>query len=115
MAGATIEVSGPDAEHQAGELQAALVMEAESGGRVSPVEVERSPEFVVAIVGLVFSGVGAAKTIWDWWQSRRADGLTVRILLDDGSTVELSNVDAQHLQLEFERRTKPSSDVEGVS
>jgi hypothetical protein len=63
MATATIEVSGPNAERLAGELRAALVTAIPSRGSVSPVEVERSADLAIAIIGLVFSGVGTAKTI----------------------------------------------------
>ena len=40
MATASVEVSGPNAEHLAGELQAALVAAIRPGDNVSPVEVE---------------------------------------------------------------------------
>ena len=107
MATASVEVSGPDAERLAGELRAALVAANESGSSVSHVEVQRSPELVIAIIGLVFSGVGTAKTMWDWWHSRRPGGVTVRILLDDGTQIDLSNVDQQQLEIAFAQRTPP--------
>ena len=105
MAAASIEVSGPGAERLAGELQAALVTAIQPGDGVSPVEVERSADLVVAIIGLVFSGVGTAKTIWDWWHDRRSAGVKVKILLDDGTQVDLSGVDHEQLQIAFVRRT----------
>ena len=71
MAIASIEVSGPDAERLARELRASLTAAAEPGDSVSPVEVQRSAELVVAIIGLAFSAVTTAKTIWDWWHIRR--------------------------------------------
>jgi hypothetical protein len=92
MAAASIEVSGPNAERLAGELQAALAAAIQAGDSVSPVEVERSAELVIAIIGLVFSGVGTARTIWDWWHGRRSEGVRVMILLDDGIPVDLSGV-----------------------
>jgi len=101
----SIEVSGPGAERLAGELRGALAAAVAPGGSVSPVEVDRSAELVVAVVGLVFSGVGAAKTIWDWWHSHRSAGVTVRVLLDDGRRVELSGVDRERLEIVLERRT----------
>jgi hypothetical protein len=107
MATASVEVSGPDAERLAGELRAVLVTANESGGSVSQVEVERSAELVIAIIGLVFSGVGTARTIWDWWHGRRPEGVRVRILLDDGTQVDLSDVDQQQLEIAFARRTPP--------
>ena len=107
MATASVEVSGPDAERLAGELRAVLVTANESGGSVSPVEVERSADLVIAIIGLVFSGVGTARTIWDWWHDRRPGGVKVRILLDDGTQVDLSDVDQQRLEIAFARRTPP--------
>jgi hypothetical protein len=105
MATASVEVSGPDAERLAGELRAVLVTANESRGCVSQVEVERSADLVIAIIGLVFSGVGTARTIWDWWHGRRSEGVKVRILLDDGTQVDLSDVDQQQLEIAFARRT----------
>ena len=110
MASASIEVSGPDAERLAGELQAALVTAIQPGDSVSPVEVERSAELVIAIIGLVFSGIGTAKTIWDWWHSCRSEGVKVKILLDDGTQVDLSGVDQKQLEIVLDRRTPPGID-----
>ena len=107
MATASIEVSGPNAERLAGELQAALAAAVQPGDSVSPVEVERSAELVIAIIGLVFSGVGAARTIWDWWHARRPAGVKVKILLDDGTQVDLSGVDQKQLEIALDRRTTP--------
>jgi hypothetical protein len=101
---ASIEVAGPGAERLAQELQAALAGAVQPGGSVSPVEVDRSADLVIAIIGLVFSGVEAAKTIWDWWRNRRPEGVTVTILLDDGSRVDLSGVDQKRLEIVFDRR-----------
>jgi hypothetical protein len=111
MATASIEVSGPNAERLAGELQAALVTAIEPGDSVSPVEVERSADLVIAIIGLVFSGVGTAKTIWDWWGGRRSEGVKVKILLDDGIQVDLSGVDQKQLEVVLDRRTLPGIDT----
>ena len=105
MAAASIEVSGPNAERLAGELQAALVTAIQQGDSVSPVEVERSAELMVAIIGLVFSGVGTARTIWDWWHGRLPEGVKVKILLDDGTEVDLSGVDQKQLEIALDRRT----------
>jgi hypothetical protein len=107
MANAAIEVSGPNAERLAGELRAGLVTTIPPGGSVSPVEVERSADLVIAIIGLVFSGVGTAKTIWDWWHDRRSEGVKVKILLDDGTQVDLSGVDQEQLEIVLDRRTPP--------
>jgi hypothetical protein len=107
MATASIEVSGPNAERLAGELRGALVTAIPSGGSVSPVEVERSADLVIAIIGLVFSGVGTAKTIWDWWHGRRSEGVRVKILLDDGTEIDLSGVDQEQLEIVLDRRTPP--------
>jgi NADH dehydrogenase FAD-containing subunit len=107
MATASIEVSGPDAERLARELQAALATAVQPGDSVSPVEVERSADLVIAIIGLVFSGVETAKTIWDWWHARRSEGVKVTILLDDGTQVDLSGVDQEQLQITLDRRTTP--------
>jgi hypothetical protein len=109
VATASIEVSGPDVERQAVSLRAALGASAGVGERVSPVEVERSAELVVAVIGLVFAGVGAAKTLWEWWsEGRRSKGLKVRILFEDGTQVDLSGVDQQQLEAELEQRAKRS-------
>ena len=107
MATASVEVAGPDAERLAGELRAVLVTADESGSSVSQVEVERSADLVIAVIGLVFSGAGTAKMIWDWWHGRRPEGVRVRILLDDGTRVELSDVDQEQLEIAFARRTPP--------
>jgi len=107
MATASIEVSGPNAERLAGELRAALVTAIPAGGSVSPVEVERSADLVIAIIGLVFSGVGTAKTVWDWWHDRRSEGVKVKILLDEGTQVDLSGVGQEQLEIILDRRTPP--------
>jgi hypothetical protein len=107
MASASIEVSGPDAERLAGELRAALATAVRPGDSVSPVEVERSAELVIAIIGLVFSGVETARTIWGWWHDRRSEGVKVKILLDDGTQVNLSGVDRKQLEIALDRRTTP--------
>jgi hypothetical protein len=105
MVTASVEVSGPNAERVAGELQGALVAAIQPGDSVSPVEVERSADLVIAIIGLVFSGAGTAKTIWDWWHARRPEGVKVKILLDDGTQVDLSGVDLKQLEIALNRRT----------
>ena len=107
MATASIEVSGPNPGRLAGELQAALAAASQPGDSVSPVEVERSAELVIAVIGLVFNGVGTARTIWDWWHGRRPEGAKVKILLDDGTQVDLSGVDQKQLEIALERRTTP--------
>lgn len=105
MNSASIEVSGQNAEHLATELHAALRADA-VGVNLSPVQVERSAEMAVAVIGLVFSGIGTAKTIWDWWSSRRSAGAKVRILLDDGRQIDLENVNLEQLQIEIGRRAQ---------
>jgi hypothetical protein len=106
MAAASIEVSGPDAERLARELQTALAATVQPQDSVSPVEVQRSPELVIAIIGLVFSGVDVAKTIWEWWRARRLEGVKIRILLEDGTQVDLSGVDQTQLEIALGRRAK---------
>lgn len=113
MASAAIEVSGPDAERLAAELRAVLLNAAEPGEVVAPVEVRRSAELVVAVIGLVLSGVSTAKTIWDWWQTRKPAGARVTILLDDGGAVVLSEVDRQGLEIALRQRTEPGSSTPG--
>ena len=104
MGTATLEVSGPDAAQWAAELHTALAGSAGPGEGVSPVEVQRSAEMVIAVIGLVFAGVDAAKTIWDWWHSRRRpEGVTVRILLGDGTQLDLSQVSQDQLEMVFRR------------
>jgi hypothetical protein len=110
MTAASIEVSGPSAERQAGELRAALAAAIQPGGSVSPVEVERSADLVVAIIGVVFGAVEPAKTIWSWWQSRGSrSGVKVRILLDDGTKIDLSGVDQKQLEIVLDRRATPGN------
>jgi hypothetical protein len=104
MATASVEVSGPDAEGSAAELRAALAAAAAPRDDVSPVEVARSAELVVAVIGLVFSGVGTAKTLWDWWHPQRAAGVRVRVVLEDGTRLDLSEMDQKQLEIEFDRR-----------
>ncbi|MEU3454931.1 hypothetical protein ABZ671_15225 [Micromonospora sp. NPDC006766] len=103
MGTAALEVSGPDAARWAAELHAALAANAGPGEGVSPVEVQRSAEVVIAVIGLVFAGVGAAKTIWDWWHSRRTEGVTVTILLSDGTRLDVSNVSTGELEIAFQQ------------
>lgn len=103
MGAVTVEVSGADAAHWAAELRATLVANVQPGGSVAPVELQRSAEVVVAVIGLVFAGVGAAKTIWDWWQSRRPRGVTVTILLGDGTQIDVSGVSQAQLEIIFQR------------
>jgi pantothenate kinase len=106
MATASIEVSGPDAEASARELHANLAAAAGPGDDVSAVEVERSAELVIAVIGLVFAGVSTAKTIWDWWSARRSEGVTVKILLADGASIDLAGVDRERLEIAFEQRAR---------
>jgi len=101
---AAIEVSGVDAERLARELQAVLAAAAQPGQRVDAVEVQRSPELVIAVIGVVFSGVSTAKTIWEWWRARQAHGVTVKILLADGTGMDLAGIDRERLEIELERR-----------
>ena len=92
MGTATVEVSGAEAASWAAELHAALAANIQPGESVSPVEVQRSAEVVIAVIGLVFAGVDTVKNIWDWWDSRRPQGATVTILLADGTRLDVSNV-----------------------
>ena len=105
MAVASIEVSGSGAERLVTELRVSLVAAAEPGDSVSPVEVDRSPELVIAVIGLEFSVVSTAKTIWDWWLQRRSGGVAVTILLADGVRLDLSGVvDLEQLATELRWR-----------
>ena len=65
---------------------------------------------MIAIIGLAFSGIGTARTIWDWWHDRRSEGVNVKILLDDGTQVDLSGVDQKQLEIVLDRR----NDVEAL-
>jgi hypothetical protein len=103
MGSATLEVSGPDAARWAADLHADLTAQAEPSESVSPVEVQRSGELVIAAIGLVFSGITTATAIWDWWQSRRARDAKVTILFSSGTRVDLSNIDHDELQIIFRR------------
>jgi hypothetical protein len=108
MGNATLEVWGPDAERWAAELRADLKASAHPGDSVSPVEVHRSADLVIAVIGLVFSGISTATATWGWWQSRRRDGVAVRVLFSDGTHLELSDVDQDELEITF-RRAGPLS------
>ncbi|GAA1656717.1 hypothetical protein ACFQY4_36805 [Catellatospora bangladeshensis] len=103
MSTATVEVSGADAAAWAAELRATLVANVRPGDSVSPVELQRSAELVVAVIGLVFAGVETAKTIRDWWHSRRPEGITVTILVSDGAQVDVSVVSEAELEIVFQR------------
>src|SRR4051794_34574044 len=108
MVNASIEVSGPEAEELAYELRSVLASSAQRGDRVDPVEMQRDV-VVIAVIGLVFSGVSTAKTLWDWWQSRRSSGTggtTVKILLADGTEIDLSGIDREQLEIELGRRAQ---------
>lgn len=102
MGTATVEVSGAQAAQWAADLHAALAANAQPGESVSPVEVQRSAEMVIAVIGLVFAGVGAAKTIWDWWHSRRGEGVAVAILLSDGTRLDVSHLSRGQLEIAFQ-------------
>lgn len=104
MGRASIEVSGPRAEQIAGDLRETLAASEEAAVSVSAVEVERSAELVIAFISLVFSGVGAAKTLWDWWRPQASQGVTVRVVFDDGTGVDLSKIDQAQLEAELQRR-----------
>jgi hypothetical protein len=84
-------------------LHAVLAASARPGESVSPVEVQRSAELVVAVIGLVFAGVGTAKTIWDWWHSRRPEGVAVTILLSDGTRLDVPQVGRGRLEIVFQQ------------
>jgi hypothetical protein len=101
MGTAAVEVSGAQAAQWAADLHAALAANAQPGDSVSPVEVQRSAELVIAVIGLVFSGVATAKTIWDWWHSRRPEGVAVTILLSGGSRLDVSQVSRAQLEIVF--------------
>src|SRR5262245_22966760 len=103
MGTATVEVSGADAAHWAAELHATLEANIQPGDTVSPLELQRSAELVIAVIGLVFAGVGTAKTIWDWWHSRRPQGAAVTILFSDGTQIIMSDVDHTELEVVFQR------------
>lgn len=120
MVSASVEVAGPDSRRNAEELRGVLATAVGAGESVSPVEVHRDADFTVAVIGLVFSGVGTAKTIWDWWQARRdqdrdqdrdpgrgqgrGQGLEVRILMEDGTVLNLSTVDGHDVEIAFKKR-----------
>ena len=102
----SVEVAGPGAERVARELRADLASEVPPPDRVGPVEVERSADLVVAIIGLVFSGASTAATLWDWWSPRRTEDATVAILLPDGARLDLAGLSREQLEQELERRNE---------
>ncbi|WP_431897729.1 effector-associated constant component EACC1 [Micromonospora haikouensis] len=99
MGNATVEVSGAQAARWAAELRAALAGAVGPEGSVSPVQVQRSAEMVIAVIGLVFSGVEVAKTITEWWGSRRREGAAVTVLLPDGTRIELAEGSQARLEI----------------
>ncbi|MEU8083257.1 hypothetical protein AB0B57_06515 [Micromonospora sp. NPDC049101] len=99
MRNATVEVSGAQAASWAAELRAALVGAVGPDDSVSPVQVQRSAEMVIAVIGLVFSGVEVAKTITEWWSARRRDGAGVTVLLPDGTRIELAEGSQARLEI----------------
>jgi hypothetical protein len=101
MGTAIVEVSGVQATQWAAQLHAVLTANAQPGDNVSPVEVQRSAEMVIAVIGLVFAALATAKTIGDWWHSRRREGVAVTILLSDGTRVNLSDVSQDQLEIVF--------------
>jgi hypothetical protein len=107
VASASIEVAGADAERLAADLHGVLEKAASRGDTVGAVEVERSAEVIVAIIGLIFSGVGTAKVIWDWWRASKTTDAKVTIHLDDGTRIELSGVDQKTLEAALGRRVHP--------
>ena len=56
---------------------------------------------MIAVIGLVFSGISTATAIWSWWQSRRREGIVVRVLFSDGTQLDLSDVDQDELEITF--------------
>lgn len=103
MGVATVEVSGAQATQWAAELHAVLAANTAPGDSVSPVEVQRSAAVVIAVIGLVFSGIGTAKTLWEWWQARHKDAGTVTIVFSDGTRIALSDVSQQQLEIVFQQ------------
>ncbi|MEU7970472.1 hypothetical protein AB0B48_00325 [Micromonospora sp. NPDC049089] len=99
MGNATVEVSGAQAAHWAAELRSALIGAIGPDDSVSPVQVQRSAEMVIAVIGLVFSGVEVAKTIAEWWSARRREGVAVTVLLPDGTRIELAEGSQARLEI----------------
>lgn len=103
MASLLLQLSGRDAESEAADLRGVLADSVGADASVSGVELDRSADLVVALIAITFEGVGAAKALWDWWQTRRAKGVTVRLILEDGRTLNLATVDQEQLVIELER------------
>ncbi len=99
MGNATVEISGVQASRWGAELRAALAANAGPDDSVSPVQVHRSAEMVIAVIGLVFSGVEVAKTITEWWRSRQEEGAAVTVLLPDGTRIELAEGSQARLEI----------------
>ena len=97
MTGATILISGNDAEAAAGELHARLLSELGTPVVDHEVEVLRTADLLV-LIGLVLSGVsasaaaiGAADVIAGWWNgSGGSSQLNARIERSDGTSIELT-------------------------
>jgi hypothetical protein len=85
------------------------------GESVSSVEINRSADTAIAVIGLVFNGVAVAKTLWDWWQARPSRRVNVTVLLGDGTQVELSGVDQKQLERALSKEQPRQADVNGPS
>jgi hypothetical protein len=47
----------------------------------------------------VQSGLHAAESIWNWWQSRRLSGNKVTIRTAGGHVIDLSSIDQKQLEI----------------
>ena len=91
---ATFRLTGPSAEADGEALRAALVAEhgADAAGEV---QIHVMKGDVIAVVGLAFGAVGAADTLWKWWQARQNSNVEVRIETSSGDVIEVRGTSFQ--------------------
>jgi hypothetical protein len=96
---ASIQVSGPSAEPVAEALHGRL--QAEVGDAVGRPQHLKGDE-IITIISLALGAFSPAKAMWDWWRAREPDGTRVKILLPDGSELDLAVSNLEELQLKLD-------------
>ena len=104
MAEFTIEITGENRDQLALELSVPL-SSSQGNMQVSTKysEEDQDPLSTVTTISVVTStvqsGLQAAESIWDWWQSRRLSGNKVTIRTAGGSVIDLSDTDQKQLEI----------------
>jgi hypothetical protein len=100
----TIEITGENRDQLALELSVPL-SSSQGNMQVSTKysEEDQDPLSTVTTISVVTStvqsGLQAAESIWDWWQSRRLSGNKVTIRTAGGSVIDLSDTDQKQLEI----------------